>query len=139
MIIVEECYIVIFFFFNKSILPLGIVCRLFECDYVTDKKTTFNEKFNGFESPTVFSTDSTKSLVNLSCTRMSGLYSYGSVNSYILYWFQIRRWLEYCRKRRKEARLSMLPDGLTDERRIQLQGVITSIREKFPVGTHVLL
>ncbi|XP_066932540.1 IQ calmodulin-binding motif-containing protein 1-like [Clytia hemisphaerica] len=45
---------------------------------------------------------------------------------------QIRRWLEKVRKVKQDARLDMIPDGLNDERRIELSNVLVNIREKFP-------
>jgi len=45
---------------------------------------------------------------------------------------QVRKWLFYVRQKRDNAMLELMPSGLTDERRVQLQGVITNIRERFP-------
>lgn len=35
--------------------------------------------------------------------------------------------------------LELMPSGLTDERRVQLQGVITNIRERFPVSITIII
>ena len=46
----------------------------------------------------------------------------------------MRRWLEKVRRQKKEARLDLIPEGLTDDRRIELQNVLVNIRERFSVS-----
>lgn len=44
---------------------------------------------------------------------------------------QVRKWLGY-RRKQKDALVDLIPSGLTDERKVQLQSVIANIRERFP-------
>jgi len=44
----------------------------------------------------------------------------------------VRKWLLVQRRKKSEFLLDMMPDGLTDQRRVQLQEVIARIRERFP-------
>lgn len=46
---------------------------------------------------------------------------------------QVRKWLARYRQRKQEAMLDLVPDGLTDARRFELQTVIGNIREIYPV------
>lgn len=47
---------------------------------------------------------------------------------------QVRRWLRQCRARREHGLIEILPSGLTDERKCELQKVIGNIRNRFPVS-----
>ena len=46
---------------------------------------------------------------------------------------QVRKWLARCRQRKQETMLDLVPGGLTDARRFELQTVIANIREKHAV------
>jgi len=46
---------------------------------------------------------------------------------------QIRKWLERCRSKHADGLIGLLPLGLTDERKCELQQVIGNIRNRFPV------
>lgn len=48
------------------------------------------------------------------------------------FYFKVRKWLGY-RRKQKDALVDLIPSGLTDERKVQLQSVIANIRERFPV------
>ena len=47
--------------------------------------------------------------------------------------FKVRRWLNKIQKAKQEARIDMIPQGLTDSRRVELAELLTTIRERFPV------
>ena len=46
---------------------------------------------------------------------------------------QVRKWLARRRQWKQEATLDLVPGGLTDARRFELQAVIANIRERYPV------
>jgi len=47
---------------------------------------------------------------------------------------QIRKWLQRCYSKRISGLITLLPSGLDDQRRVELQTVVGNIRNRFPVS-----
>eukprot|EP00794_Sanderia_malayensis_P003416 gene3416-3907_t len=45
---------------------------------------------------------------------------------------QMRKWLARCRAKKKALNIELIPRGLSDERRVQLQNLTANMRERFP-------
>jgi len=50
----------------------------------------------------------------------------------IMIQYQVRRWLDKIHKAKQDARIDMIPQGLTDSRRVELTELLATIRERFP-------